>query len=55
MFHQKVGTREEKGGGRGKEKLVKQARDTDAGKRESSYNRKKAEIGRKRTQGIRKG
>ena len=35
----------------GKEKLVKQARETDAGKRESSYNRKKAEIGRKRTKG----
>ena len=47
--------RGKRGRGGGKEKLAKQARETDAGKRESSYNRKKAEIGRKRTQGIRKG
>ena len=39
----------------GEEKLAKQARETDAGKRESSYNRKKAEIGRKRTKGNLKG
>ena len=50
----KLGPEKEKGGG-GKEKLAKQTRETDAGKRESSYNRKKAEIERKRTQGIRKG
>ena len=50
----KLGPERKKGAG-GKEKLAKQARETDAGKRESSYNRKKAEIGRKRTQGIRKG
>ena len=49
----KLGPERKKGAAGGKEKLVKQAR--DAGKRESSYNRKKAEIGRKRTQGIRKG
>ena len=42
---------ERKKGAEGKEKLAKQARETDAGKRESSYNRKKAEIGRKRTKG----
>ena len=42
---------ERKKGAAGKEKLAKQARETDAGKRESSYNRKKAEIGRKRTKG----
>lgn len=46
----KLGPEREKGAG-GKEKLAKQARETDAGKRESSYNRKKAEIGRKRTKG----
>ena len=43
------------GGGWGEEKLAKQVRETDAGKRESSYNRKKAEIGRKRTKGNLKG
>ena len=47
----KLGPERKKGAGGGKEKLVKQARETDAGKRESSYNRKKAEIGRKRTKG----
>ena len=47
----KLGPERKKGWGGGKEKLVKQARETDAGKRESSYNRKKAEIGKKRTKG----
>ena len=51
----KLGPERKKGAAGGKEELVKQARETDAGKRESSYNRKKVEIGRKRTQGIRKG
>lgn len=46
----KLGPERKKGAG-GEEKLAKQARKTDAGKRESSYNRKKAEIGRKRTKG----
>ena len=50
----KLGPEREKGEG-GKEKLAKQTRETDAGKRQSSYNRKKAEIGSNRTQGMRKG
>ena len=43
---------ERKKGEGGEEELAKQARETNSGKRQSSFNRKKAEIGRNRTQRI---